>query len=196
MKNIFYTLILCFLINGCATTKTTIKLVPQVLNEQKIIDQEGSDAVISHKKTSAAVRPPSDAFLTEDRPMLYISVYGSRKPFDFSTQDIQVFVDGVPHRVFTYDDLVKEIDQYQEKKTQMLNSKFIAQSNKAADNAVKSSSDPEVFSPSDSSNIVGDTSKFGYKYDVDSIAQDHSRVETEIQVQKEAMLKQKQQAIR
>ena len=195
MKNTIFVLVLCLFLHGCASTKTTVKLVPQALTGQKIIDQKGADAVISHKKTSAAVRPPAGAFLSEGRPMLYISVYGSQKPFDFSTEDIQVFVNGNPHRVLTYDALVKEIDRDQGSMAAALNSRLMAQSARTAEHAYKPSSNPEVFSPSDNPNIIGDTTKYGYKYDINSVAQNQSRANAQMQAQQMAMAKQKQQAI-
>ena len=195
MKKIIFIAALSISLLGCETTQPSIKLMPEALTGQRIIDQGGADAVISHKNTSAAVRPPSEAFLLESRPMLYISVYSADKPFDFSTEDIQVFVDGNSHRVFTYDDLVNEVDQEQGRIAEALNSKYKAQTRKTAEDAVKSSSDPEVFSPSDNSNTIGDSSNYGYKLDVNSIAQDQGRNNAMMQAQEVARAKQKQQAV-
>ena len=134
MKNIFFTLFLCLLIQGCASTTTiTMKLVPQVLNEQKIIDQDGSNAVISHKKSSVALRPPPDGYSLEGRPMIYVSVYGTEKSFDFSTENIQAFVDGNPHRVLAYDDLEAEIKSKKEKKVTEIETRYEAQSRNTAE---------------------------------------------------------------
>ena len=110
MKNIIFAFILCLLIQGCAST-LTLKLDPQALNGQKEISQEGAKAVISQKKVDVTIRPSADAYSLEDRPAIVVSVYSMEEPFNFSTGDIQVFVDGNPHRVFTYDELVADIKE-------------------------------------------------------------------------------------
>ena len=194
MKKLFIILILCFFVQGCVTTKTEVKLVPQTLTGQKIIDQEGADAVISHKKTSVAVRPPSGTFLAGGRPMLYISVYGTES-FDFSADDIKVFVDGKPHRIVSYDDLVDEVNRDQGNMAAAFNAKYAAQSNRSADNAIVSTSNPEVFNPSDNPNNVGDTSKYGYKLDINSIAQNQSQINAQKQYRDQVMAQQRQKAL-
>jgi archaellum component FlaG (FlaF/FlaG flagellin family) len=110
MKNIIFTFVLCLLIQGCAST-LTFKFDPQVLNGQEQISQEGAKTVISQKKARVAIRPLTDTYSSEDRPTFVVSVYGSEEPFNFSTEDIRVFVDGNRHRVFTYDELVADIKE-------------------------------------------------------------------------------------
>ena len=114
MKKIIFTFVLCLLIQGCAST-LTFKLDPQVLNGQEQISQEGAKAVISQKKARVAIRPLTDTYPSEDRPRFVLSVYGGEEPFNFSTGNIRVFVDGNPHLVFTYDELVADINE-QEKR--------------------------------------------------------------------------------
>jgi hypothetical protein len=110
MKKIIFTFVLCLLIQGCAPT-LTYKLDPQVLNGQEQISQEGTKAVISQKKARVAIRPLTDTYSLEDRPAFVISVYATEEPFNFSTENIQVFVDDNRHRVFTYDELVADIKE-------------------------------------------------------------------------------------
>ena len=126
--------------------------------------------------------------------MLYISVYGSES-FDFSADDIKVFVDGKPHRIVSYDDLVDEVNRDQGNMAAAFNTKYAAQSNRVADNAIKSSSNPEVFSPSDNPNIVGDTTKYGYKMDLNSIAQNQSQINAQKQYRDQVIAQQRQKAL-
>jgi hypothetical protein len=115
MKNIIFSFVLCLLIQGCAST-LTLKFDPQALNGQEEISQEGAEAVISQKKARVTIRPSAATYSSESRPTIVVSVYGTEEPFDFSTEDIQVFVDHNPHRVFTYDELVADIKE-QEKRS-------------------------------------------------------------------------------
>lgn len=114
MKKKLFIFVLCVLIQGCATS-STLRLDPQALTGQKEVSQEGVDAVVSEKKVRVTVRPSTDTYSSEDRPTLVVSVYCTEEPFNFSTKNIQVFVDGNPHRVFTYDELVADIKEQEEK---------------------------------------------------------------------------------
>jgi hypothetical protein len=175
MKKTFFTLFLCLLIQGCVSTPpTTMRLVPQVLNGQKIINQEDAEAVISHKKSSVALRPPPDGYSLEARPMIYVSVYGTEKPFDFSTEDIQIFVDGAPHRVLTYDELEAEIKSKKEKTLAQIELRYDDKSRKIADTGYKSTAD-EVAPPS--AETPGGTRQYGYKYDIAGVTADQSDIE-------------------
>jgi len=187
MKNIIFTFVLCLLIQGYVSAETTMKLVPQVLNGQKIITQENSEAIISHKKSSVALRPPPDGYSSEGRPMILVNVYGIGKSFDFSTEDIQVFVDGKPHGLITYDKWVGDIKQRQANELTAIESKYAALSRNAAKGAYTPSSDPEVFSPSDNDGVVGSKSAGGYKYDVSSLARSQSQINSEMQAEKDAI---------
>ena len=52
----------------------------------------------------------TNTYTSEERPTIVVSVLnGTEEPFNFSTEDIQVFVDGFEHKVFTYDELVEEV---------------------------------------------------------------------------------------
>jgi hypothetical protein len=175
MKKTFFTLLLCLLIQGCLSTTTTMELVPQVLSGQKIINQEDAEAVISHKKSSVALRPPPDGYSLEARPMIYVSVYGTEKPFDFSTEDIQIFVDGNPHRVLTYDELEAEIKSKKEKTLAQIELRYDDRSRKIADTGYKSTAE-EVAAPK-RAETPGDTAQYGYKYDIAGVTADQSDIE-------------------
>lgn len=110
MKKMLFAFVLCILILGCVTT-STLRLDSQTLTGQKKVSQEGVDAVVSEKKVVVTVRPSTDTFSSEDRPTLVVGVYCTENPFNFSPNNIEVFVDGNPHRVFTYDELVADIKE-------------------------------------------------------------------------------------
>jgi len=111
MKNLLLVLASCLLIQGCAST---LRIDPQTLDGQQEIFQEGVEAVLSPKKALVAIRSTTNTYSSESRPTFVVSVQnGTKDPFNFSTEDIQVFVDGQPHKVFTYDELVAEIKRQQ-----------------------------------------------------------------------------------
>ncbi len=189
MKKIIFTFALCLLIQGYVSAETTMMLIPQVLKGQKIIIQKDSEAIISHKKSSVALRPPPDGYSLAGRPLILVSVYGTGKSYDFSTEDIQAFVDGNPHRVFTYDEYVEEIKQRQENEIKAVESKYDAISKDSAQEAYTPSSDPEVATPSSTRNTVGSKSSGGYQYNLSSLARDQSQITSEMQAQKDAIEK-------
>jgi hypothetical protein len=108
MKKMLFAFVLCLLVQGCVTT-SMLRLDPQAQTGQKKESQEGVDAIVSEKKVLVTVRPSTNTYSSEDRPTLVVSVYCTEEPFNFSTKNIQVFVDGNPHRVFSYDELVADI---------------------------------------------------------------------------------------
>jgi hypothetical protein len=108
MKNIIFVFVLCLLIQGCATT-STLKFDPQALDGQEEISKDGVEAVVSQKKARVTIQPSAGTYTSRDRPAIVVSVYDSEEPFNFSPEDIQVFVDGNPHRIVPYDELVAEI---------------------------------------------------------------------------------------
>lgn len=95
------------LLQGCVST---YKLDPQVQKGQQEVYQEGVETIISNKKAYIAVRSSTNTYTSENRPTIVVSVLNkTNKSFNFSTENIQVFVDGKAHKVFTYDELVEEI---------------------------------------------------------------------------------------
>lgn len=99
---------LTLLLQGCAAT-STFKLDPRTLGDQHKALQDGVEAIISTRKALVAVRPGAETYASESRPTLAVTVLnGAEEPFDFSTEDIRVFVDGKPHKVFSCDELVAE----------------------------------------------------------------------------------------
>ncbi|MGD9159880.1 MAG: hypothetical protein PVG39_15800 [Desulfobacteraceae bacterium] len=194
MKNIIYTFVLCLLIQGPVSAGTTMKLVPEVLKGQKIVTQENSEAVISHKKkSSVALRPPPDGYSLKARPMIYVSVYGADKSYDFSTEDIQVFVDGNPHQVLTYDAFVEVIKQRKENELKALKTRYDILAMNAAQGAYTSAKDPEVFAPGLGSTNVASPGARAQKeqtssvYNVHSVARSQNQFDAEKQARTSAI---------
>ncbi|MBN1904736.1 MAG: hypothetical protein JW927_06530 [Deltaproteobacteria bacterium] len=190
MKKIIFTFVFCLLMQGIVSAEITMKLVPAEQKGQKIVTQEGSEAIISHKgKSSVALRPPPDGYTPDGRPMILVSVYGTNQQYDFSAEEIKVFVDGNPHQVLTYDGYVKEIKQRQEIEVKALETKYDAMSNNIAQNSYKPSSSLESHNPSSSKNTVGSMSSGGYEYDISSLGRDQNQINAEMQAQKDTIEK-------
>jgi hypothetical protein len=116
MKKTLVACALCVLMLGCVTT-SMLKLDPLTLDGQKHIKQDGLKTIVSTKNVHVTMRPATDIYTSEDRPRLVFSVKGTAGSFTFSPKNIQVSVDGAPHKVFTYDELLADIKaQLKEKK--------------------------------------------------------------------------------
>lgn len=112
MKKTVFAIALGMLMLGCVTT-TMLKLDPLTLDGQKKSSQDGFKTVTSEKNVRVKVRSATDTYTSEDRPGLGISVYSNAGAFTFSPKNIQVFVDGKPQRVFTYNELVADVRENQ-----------------------------------------------------------------------------------
>lgn len=111
MNKILMLAIFALFLQGCAST---LKLDPQALDGQQEVYQEGVEAIISPKKALVAIRPSANTYSSEGRPTIVVTVLnGTDESFNFSTEDMQVFVDEAPHKVFTYDELVAEVKRKQ-----------------------------------------------------------------------------------
>jgi archaellum component FlaG (FlaF/FlaG flagellin family) len=119
MKKTIIAFVLCLLMIGCVTT-STLKFDPQALDGQETISKDGVEAVISQKKVRVTIQPAVGTYTSQDRPTIVVSVYGGEEAFNFSTEDIQVFVDGNPHGIIPYDELVKEIENREKRKINRL----------------------------------------------------------------------------
>ena len=106
--------ILCVLMIGCVTT-STLKIDPLTLDGQKKSTQDGLKTISSEKNVLVTIRPATETYTAEDRPKLVLSVNSTAGSFMFSPKNIQVFVDGNPHHVFTYDELVADIKDKENK---------------------------------------------------------------------------------
>lgn len=114
MKKTIIAFVICLFIHGCAST-STLKFDPQALDGQEEISKDGVEAVISQKKARVTIQPSVGTYTSKDRPTIVVSVYSGEETLDFSSEDVQVFVDGNPHRVVPYDELVAEIENREKK---------------------------------------------------------------------------------
>ncbi|MCP3688935.1 MAG: hypothetical protein GY784_11015 [Gammaproteobacteria bacterium] len=106
MKEFLSILVSCALLPGCAST---LKIESMALDGQQETYRQGVKNVISPKTALVAVRPTTSIYSSEDRPTFVVSVLnGTEKSFNFSTENIRVYVGGTPHQIFTYDELVAE----------------------------------------------------------------------------------------
>ena len=108
MKKIIYIPIVGILVQGCGSS---YQLDPQIQKGQNEIYISGIETVVSKKKANVTIRSGSKTYSSEDRPQLLVSVTNkTNRPFNFSTENIRVYVDGKPHKVYTYDELVDEVN--------------------------------------------------------------------------------------
>lgn len=122
MKKMFLAFVLVVLMPGCVTT-SLLKLDPLTLDGQKKTKIEGVKAVVSEKNVHVTIRPATETFTSEDRPRFVVSVLSTAGAFTFSPQSLQVFVNGNPHKVFTYDELaagIREKESDEKKKAEKL----------------------------------------------------------------------------
>jgi len=96
------------LLHGCATN---LYLNPVKSDQQNSIYQEGTKSLISKKKIIVAIRPSKEIISTNVRPSFIVTVNNtSNESFVFSTENINVMFNGKKIKVFTYQELVEEIE--------------------------------------------------------------------------------------
>jgi hypothetical protein len=93
---------------GCVTT-STLRLDPQTLEGQEAISKDGVKAIVSQKKARVTIQPLAGTYTSKDLPMIVVGVYSGEETFDFSAEDVKIFLDRHPHGKVTYDELVAEI---------------------------------------------------------------------------------------
>lgn len=94
-------------LSGCSST---LKLDPVAYANQQEVYQEGTEMIISSKSSVVAIRPSSNTYDSTLRPSLIVSVFNrTDKQHVFSTENVEVFADGEPIKVYTYDELISEI---------------------------------------------------------------------------------------
>ncbi len=165
-------LLVCLLIQGCVTV-SSYKLTPQISQGQTKLDREGIVTVAATdktKKVGVIARAGELNYSAADQPTIVVGVNGI-KPFDFSTDNIKAYVDGSPHKVYTYEDLVSAIKERYRVGKIAIDKEYEELNRLAADNSKKDASNPSVFSPSqlDGPNVVGNSYKQQYKYDFDEM---------------------------
>lgn len=100
--------IVCFALSGCTST---LRVQPVAAPDQQIMYKDGTEAIISKKRSVVAVRPSKNTYTSEQQPTFVVSVLnGTDKPIVFSTEDITASATGAQLKVFSYDELVTEVE--------------------------------------------------------------------------------------
>lgn len=100
--------IVCLALSGCAST---LRVQPVAAPDQQTMYKDGTEAIISKKRSVVTVRPSDNTYTSEQRPTFVVSVLnGTDKPIVFSTEDITASAAGSPLKVFSYDELVAEVE--------------------------------------------------------------------------------------
>ncbi len=100
--------IACLVLTGCAST---LRVQPVAGQDQHTIYKDGTEAIVSKKRSVVAVRPSNNTHTSEQRPTFVVSVInGTDKPIVFSTENITASASGSPLKVFSYDELVAEVE--------------------------------------------------------------------------------------
>lgn len=104
-------LLVISVLGGCAST---LKLDPVASEDQQEVFQEGTEMIISSKTSVVAIRPSTNTYTSSLRPSLVVSVINrTNEQHVFSTENIEVFVNGESVKIYTYDELVAEIKRQQ-----------------------------------------------------------------------------------
>lgn len=177
----------CLMIQGCFSV-STYKLTPEVLEGQKPIDREGVKAVLSHKKNASVfIRPMTELYSQGDNPVFLIGITGE-KELAISPEDVQAYVDGTPHHILTHDELLADIKERHDAAVDAAKKANTARSQQIADLSMKSTSDPAVFDPNESTkNSIGNTEKYGYKLDKKGLTEGIADAATQLDVNIEAI---------
>ena len=149
MRKIFIVSAICLLMLGCKTV-SSYKLSGQALEGQERLNREGIEDIVSFKKATVFIRPSKDIYAPEinARPSFIVGVKGDRE-FEFSTDNIKAYVDGNPHRIMTYEELLKEVGEEYSARLASAKAEHEARSFKATQDSVKDLEDPSVFKPGD-----------------------------------------------
>ncbi|MDB4387500.1 hypothetical protein N9Z15_04765 [Akkermansiaceae bacterium] len=92
---------------SCTINRT--KYVPKLQSGQKKISIRGGEAVLSKKKNTITIVVPTKEYpekstQVSSRIMTAIEIFnGSKRDFDVSTNDVSLFADGVPIKIYTKD---------------------------------------------------------------------------------------------
>jgi TPR repeat protein len=96
---------------GCAATYNKISALPT--QDQTSFFKDGRNVIVSRQANSIMTMAPSqEAFLADTRPSFIITVNNlSNQPITFSTENVAFSMDGKDLKVFSYQELVQEIEQ-------------------------------------------------------------------------------------
>ncbi len=105
----FLCMSLCLLVlSGCAST---IRVEAVAGADQTKMYRGGTEVLLSRKQSTVAVRPSANSYTSEQRPTFVVSVLnGTDQPITFSTEDIVATTAGARLKVFSYEELVEEVE--------------------------------------------------------------------------------------
>lgn len=96
---------------GCSTVNVK-RITPMESTGQKVVYEKGEAVVMSTKNNSVAVRLLNSEFSSAQPPSFYLVVANlTTNSFNISTENISVLVKGMPVHVYTYEELMRQIEQ-------------------------------------------------------------------------------------
>ncbi|HEY9129071.1 MAG TPA: membrane lipoprotein lipid attachment site-containing protein [Sulfurovum sp.] len=108
MKKIILGILAVALLSGCGSN---LKLTPEPQKGQKKVFNNGNEVVVSSKRSSVLLSSLTPTYKSNTKPKIFIGLKNrTSKSFNFSTENVQAFVDGKPHKIYTYEELADEIE--------------------------------------------------------------------------------------
>jgi len=108
-RTLFALVALVLVLQGCVTT-IGIKSNPS--DQQTTMYESGAKAVVSAKTNIVAVRPVSQSFKSNKKPSFVVTIQnGTSNQINFSTENISARNNNKLIKVFTYDELVAEVEK-------------------------------------------------------------------------------------
>lgn len=109
MKSLYFILVTnTVLLNGCASI---VRVDPMATAEQTTVFKNGTEAIVSKKRYVVAIRSSVNMYTSDNFPAFVVSFHNiSDKPVTFSTENISAFIAGTGLRVFSYEELVAEVE--------------------------------------------------------------------------------------
>lgn len=102
-----YVLSACWLSVGCATH---YKVNLDTAEGQKSINANKTHYIASEKQAYVAVAAPNQVFSSRDRlPLLITVINPTKRPLMLNTDNIKAYVDGKPHKIYSFQELSKEL---------------------------------------------------------------------------------------
>jgi hypothetical protein len=110
-KKLFMIVFVLIFGQGCAST---LRMQPVTQPEQSTIFQDGQEALMSSKSDILVTVRHKGTYQSDERLSFIVAVYnGTETPFDFSTENISVTLNGRPLKVFTHEEIAKEMRREQ-----------------------------------------------------------------------------------
>lgn len=107
VRIIFVVYVACF-ISGCAQT---MKIKANPAAGQQIVYENGKELIVSKKVSAFAVASLTGTIKSNQRPKFIITYFnGASVPLNFSTENISAIFNGDKARIYTFEELVEEIE--------------------------------------------------------------------------------------